>query len=287
MIPTKNRLAIKQYIKDKPTKWVVKSFLLCDSETGYIRNAEIYAGKTNALDINSDLGVKLLVILFVVSFVIQESITNTHHIVYVDRFSTSCMLFCYLYNYMNTHAVGTIMTNRKNLARGDIKYLSQNNFQAMVWQDRKPIYALSTYHDPRDERQTDRRNKDGTQIQVNIPAIVIDYNSNMGGCDKNDQTIRLEKIRRHYRWPRRLIVKFFVWRCYNAYIILSYYSPHVQAKKGTGTYKVFLNELCIGIIGEFRWKAKRRESRVDVNDELRFQIVGIHFPEMPPDATWG
>ena len=44
MIPTKNRLAIKQFLKDKPTKWGIKSFLLCEAETGYVLNAEIYTG---------------------------------------------------------------------------------------------------------------------------------------------------------------------------------------------------------------------------------------------------
>ena len=34
----------------------VKSFLLCDSETGYIVNAEIYTVKSEAIDITSDLG---------------------------------------------------------------------------------------------------------------------------------------------------------------------------------------------------------------------------------------
>jgi hypothetical protein len=42
----KNRLAIKQYIKDKPSKFGVKSFILCEGETGYIVGAEIYTGKT-------------------------------------------------------------------------------------------------------------------------------------------------------------------------------------------------------------------------------------------------
>ena len=31
MIPTKNRLAIKQYIRDKPVRWGIKSFLLCEA----------------------------------------------------------------------------------------------------------------------------------------------------------------------------------------------------------------------------------------------------------------
>jgi len=45
MIPTKNALSIKQYLKDKPIKWRLKTFLLCESETEYIVNAEIYTGK--------------------------------------------------------------------------------------------------------------------------------------------------------------------------------------------------------------------------------------------------
>ena len=44
MIPTKNRLAIKQYLKDKPVKWGIKSFLVCDARNGYIVNTDIYTG---------------------------------------------------------------------------------------------------------------------------------------------------------------------------------------------------------------------------------------------------
>ena len=34
MILTKNRLPIKQYIRDKPVRWGIKSFLLCEAKTG-------------------------------------------------------------------------------------------------------------------------------------------------------------------------------------------------------------------------------------------------------------
>ena len=37
MIPTKNSLSIKQYIKDKPIRWGLKIFLLTDSKHGYIQ----------------------------------------------------------------------------------------------------------------------------------------------------------------------------------------------------------------------------------------------------------
>ena len=49
MIPSKNRLSIKQYIQSKPIKRGAKAFLLCESATGYIYNVEIYTDKTDGL----------------------------------------------------------------------------------------------------------------------------------------------------------------------------------------------------------------------------------------------
>ena len=40
MIPFKVRLGIKQYMKDKPTKWGIKVFALAYAKTGY--NESIY-----------------------------------------------------------------------------------------------------------------------------------------------------------------------------------------------------------------------------------------------------
>ena len=76
-----------------------------------------------------------------------------------------------------------------------------------VWQDRKPIMFFSKYHDPNDDNVTNRRNKDGTQVQLPIPKAAKDYNQYMGRTDLNDQMTRLQKSRKHYRWPKRLIVE--------------------------------------------------------------------------------
>ena len=45
IIPSKNRQAFKQYIKSKPIKWGTKAFLICDSTSRYILNAELYTMK--------------------------------------------------------------------------------------------------------------------------------------------------------------------------------------------------------------------------------------------------
>ena len=45
MIPFKGRLAFKQYMKDKPTKWGIKVFVLADATNGYIKAFQVYTGK--------------------------------------------------------------------------------------------------------------------------------------------------------------------------------------------------------------------------------------------------
>ena len=42
MIPFKGRLSIKQYMKDKPTKWGVKVFVLADARNGYTVRLQVY-----------------------------------------------------------------------------------------------------------------------------------------------------------------------------------------------------------------------------------------------------
>ncbi len=45
MIPFKGQLKFKQYMKDKPTKWGIKVFVLSDSITGYVKRLQVYTGK--------------------------------------------------------------------------------------------------------------------------------------------------------------------------------------------------------------------------------------------------
>jgi len=47
MVPSKNRLSFKQYCKDKPTKWGIKTFTLTDSRNGYLYSTEVYVGNSD------------------------------------------------------------------------------------------------------------------------------------------------------------------------------------------------------------------------------------------------
>ena len=110
MIPTKNHLPIKQYIRDKPVRWGIKSFLLCEAKTGYILDAEIYTGQVR------DRHWPLLRSAgsVVHRFVENSQVTNKNHMLFMDRFYNSLALFHMLKNELGVLAMGTVMPSRKH-----------------------------------------------------------------------------------------------------------------------------------------------------------------------------
>lgn len=285
MIPTKNRLAIKQYIKAKPIKWGIKSFLLCESETGYMLHAEIYTGRND--DFIPELGAVGSVVYRLVR---DGEVAHKNHILVMDRFYNSVTLFHYLQYQMGIFAVGTLLANRRFsppavtggkrelTQRGNHIHRSRHNMSCVLWLDRQPILFLSTCHNPNKTGTVDRRNKDGTLINISIPEVASEYTKYMGGCDVNDQVTRLNKTRRHYRWPRRLIVKFFMWAAYNSFVIMKF-----TAQGKAPSFNQYLEQIGLGLVGDYRSAVQRRESRQDL--PTRMMNVGVHFPESSPEAT--
>ena len=56
MIPFKDRLKFKQYMKDKPTKWGIKVFVLANSQTGYVERIQVYTARERFRQLFSDVG---------------------------------------------------------------------------------------------------------------------------------------------------------------------------------------------------------------------------------------
>lgn len=48
MVKSKHWSGIRQYIKDKPTKWGIKLWVLADSANGYTCDFDVYTGRRNA-----------------------------------------------------------------------------------------------------------------------------------------------------------------------------------------------------------------------------------------------
>lgn len=129
---------------------------------------------------------------------------------------------------------------------------------------------------------------DATQhrrIQVTCPKAVKSYNQFMGGTDKNDQMTRLQRCRRHYKWPRRLIMKFFMWAAYNAYILMGFQKQHNQPGQRLYTFHAFLERLCIHLVGEVRNTDHQGRRRSGADIDTRLQDTGRHHVERAPHAT--
>jgi len=81
MVPFKGKVAIKVRMPDKPVKFGVKFFELCDAKTGYCKNFSMYAGKEER--VIGAIGKKGQVIMDLVA-----ELHNTNQHLYVDNFYT-------------------------------------------------------------------------------------------------------------------------------------------------------------------------------------------------------
>ena len=150
MIPFKGRLAFKQYMKAKPTKWGIKVFVLANATNGYIRTFQIYIGKSLE-DGNSSVGLCTKVVLD-----LMPGLEGSGLHLYTDNYYTSPSLYLHLYN-RGINACGTARPNRigfpkelltkaTNSNHGFVDFLSNYPLLATIWVDKRSIYFLSTIH---------------------------------------------------------------------------------------------------------------------------------------------
>ena len=145
------RSKYKMYNPDKPEKYHIKTFGLCDSLTDYAYNLLIYFGKDTLYQEGIQGGQSEKVFEYLL-----RPIGSGHH-VYADRYYTTHSLIEYLTS-KRTYYNGTLMANRKYFPEAiknpkikrmeSIFYRSREGILACMWKDkkaRKPVIAVSTY----------------------------------------------------------------------------------------------------------------------------------------------
>ncbi len=91
-------------MKDKPTKWGIKVFVLADAPTGYVKRIQIYTGK--GLDsCVSDVGLCTKVVLD-----LMEGFYNMGVQLFTDNFYTSPLLFYRLYKHQGMQCCTPLTT---------------------------------------------------------------------------------------------------------------------------------------------------------------------------------
>ena len=261
MIPFKGRLKFKQYMKDKPTKWGIKVFVLADSPTGYVKRLQVYTGK--GLDsCVGDVGLCTRVVLdLLVGF------DNTGLQLYTDNFYTSPLLYYRLYRKQGINACGTARSNRigfpKELCikatesnRGMYQFLSNGPLLACSWIDKRTLYFLSTMHvGERVHNPTvKRRQADGSQTDVECPPCLPDYQKHMRGVDRGDQLQSYYNLgRKSKKWWRRIFFYCIEVCILNSFCLEKMVKPVEHQQRGRKKRDIlsFRLDLAKQLIGSF------------------------------------
>ena len=217
----KGRLFFKQYIPKKRNRFGIKLFLLCDCETRYILRFFIYTGKDNAAPgVVKKFGNSGAV----VHSLLSPSYLDKGHILFVDNWYTSPILFRYLHK-CNTGACGTVRLNRKHmpkftkkLKRGETECCRRKMLLAIKWSDKRHVSMLTTVNTPAIVDTSKKHYATGEFIRK--PECVVSYTKNMGAVDKTDMQISLtECTRKTRKWYRKLFFHLVDMCLYNAFVL--------------------------------------------------------------------
>lgn len=111
---------------------------------------------------------------------------------FVRVFVCVCMkvIKTYMYRYIKIMLVPSkviYIIFAYTFCRGDSTSVQKGPLVGSAWLDNKIVTVLSTTNQPEDESTVLRCQKDGSQVPVNCPQNIADYNKYMGGVNRGDQ----------------------------------------------------------------------------------------------------
>jgi len=230
MLRSRHRSGIRQYIKDKPTKWGIKLWVLADSSNGYTIDFDIYIGKAAGRDVSANgLGYDVVMKLM------QPYLNQGYHL-FVDNFYTSVTLFKTLFT-RGVPATGTIVETRRNFPaalkkrkewakgkeRGDMRWERDPPCLALQWIDNKVVSLLTTIDNAYDRIQVNSKSKTAGVWSTKVvyqPKTVSNYNKYMNAVDRSDQILATNNVlRKCMRWWKTLFFHLIDIAVVNSFIL--------------------------------------------------------------------
>lgn len=234
-----------------------------DPNNGYVNEFQVYTGKEGNV-VEKGLGERVVRDL-------TRDIWGKFHHVYCDNYFTSLPLFEKLLENQ-TYACGTIRTNRKGLPpavtkaklkkQGEVVQRQNDSMVATAWHDKRTVTLLST--DPLDMTEVQRKQKDGSIVNVRCPKVLKLYTQNMNGVDRADQLRSTYSIcRKAAKWWKYLFWFMVDVAICNAFILMKESKHHtIKTKSGRRrerTQLEFRTQLAHQLLGDY-WGKRKRES---------------------------
>ncbi|XP_050520588.1 piggyBac transposable element-derived protein 4-like [Daktulosphaira vitifoliae] len=219
----RGRCGFVQYMPQKPAKYGLKFYGLCDSKTFYTSNFEVYCGKQRPGPY--DVSNKPYDIVQRLSQNIQHSNRN----ITMDNYYTSIPLADNLIKNGLT-MIGTLKANKREIPPqfvtksreiGSCLYGFQyDKILASIQTKRKKcVLLLSTMHDC-----------EGIDEKTGKPVININYNATKGGVDTVDKMCAAySTARQTRRWPLRIFFSFLDLAGINSQVV--FYHNNLSTKR--------------------------------------------------------
>ena len=279
----KGRLIFKQYLPLKRARFGIKLFCLCE-DSGYMYRFRVYTGKQHpatAVDVAlpsecSVLSVSEKIVVYLMLPLLGEGRT-----IWMDNWYSSCRLYDYLHHQQTT-ACGTIRRNRvpaevKNarLEVGEVSAFRSGPLLCMKFRDKKDVHMLTTQHDESMVPAPRGRGRPSVTTAATKPLCVMEYNSNMGSVDKQDQMLQPYSIaRKTMKWYKKLTFHLLHVALLNSYILF-------QKSGGRSTFLSFQHDVAAKLLFH------DSESKGAEKSEDLCRLTERHFPDtLKPTLTW-
>ena len=299
-VPFKGRVSFKVYNPNKPNKYAMKMYEICEASTGYVYHVEVYSGdkdgqkrnksakrartdKTYALDPNATELTET-----VMRMMDKAGLFDKGHFLYMDNFYNSVELFEELHRRL-TYACGTFRANRKGLPKavteaklkgksGEVVWRRSDTLLALKWSDKNEVKMLSAIHDAKETLA--KITYKGEEIWK--PTCVVDYNKKKFGVDLNDQFLSYYGcIRRSVKWWRKMFFHVLDMIVTNAWILYRYH----HMKRGTIgmlSHSKFVSELADYLVQPGQRGHEGVSPLIAIRGNNNGRLLGRHFPTPIP-----
>nr|XP_022290940.1 piggyBac transposable element-derived protein 4-like [Crassostrea virginica] len=220
MVAWHGNLSFRVYSPDKPIKYGLKAYMLCDAENAYCLKFKLYTGKSSVRPSENGATYDLVMDLL-------RNYYEKGHILFCDNYYSSPRLFMDLW-ILGTGATGTVRQYRKGIpkiikdcklsTRGETSTVHYGPLSCLKYQDSKTVYLISTTET---SNIVTTSNHDFHTNETKIrPSMVHVYDKKMGAVDRNNQMVENYKLNiKTLKWWKKLFFHLINVAIVNSYII--------------------------------------------------------------------
>ena len=222
MVPWRGNLGFKVYAADKPHRYGIKVYMVCDSHNGYCSKFRIYTGNSEVPPFENGITYDLVMDL-------MRNYFGQGYRLFVDNYYSSPILFSDLW-LLGCGATGTLRANRRGVpqaikdaavTKGQTHTMSNGNLSLMKFHDRKVVHLLGTTE--RADMVPSGKVNPHTGQPVLRPSVVLEYDKYMGGVDRCDQMVSYSTFRAQtMKWYKRVFFHVISLVLTNAYVLFKH-----------------------------------------------------------------